>query len=290
MSSVIRYRCQSAITGSSSRLGAYTLLTSVHRPRYAQNTSFGKVSTSFLQIKMSSGAHQGRIPWEELPEKDGKKYYPFGGPLGEIRETIQRLKHKKWGLLIYRCDYVSDETWTKFVSNVRHEMDECFRILRADDLQETFELTTKADRQRLDGASVDQVRDIFKEWVQSDEAKAENNNQAHPTFQFPRYTFCVHVDAGVLDSVVNRAPQPPAFDARQIAYVNLVQLRHESSDEGGAQLYGDADEFDGNGGDENFVKVPLGYIGPESYNSLYDLSTFERYARYRRDDDVSCGG
>jgi hypothetical protein len=63
--------------------------------------------------------------------------------------------------------------------------------------------------------------------VGSDEARAEINDEPCGAFTYPRHTYCVHVDADVLDSVINRAPQLPSWDPRKIAYVNLVQLRHE---------------------------------------------------------------
>jgi len=79
-------------------------------------------------------------------------------------------------------------------------------------------MTPKEDKDTLDGATVDQVREIFKKRVQSDEAKAEINSLVTPTFQYPRYTYCLHVDADVLDAVVNRAPK------LQVKVEHLVQL------------------------------------------------------------------
>jgi hypothetical protein len=92
----------------------------------------------------------------------------------------------------------------------------------------------------------------------------------------------VHVDADVLDSVVNRAPQPPAYDARKIGYVNLVRLVHNESN-------GPEEEYDLEDDEEDYTKVndmhaPLLYLGAESYNNLYDYFTWEYYVKYHGDE------
>lgn len=232
----------------------------------------------------------GRIPEEEFIVKDGKTYYPFSRPLKHIQEDIVYHKHKRWGFLIYRCDYASEEAWMKFLLILNRRIEEELKILKAEDLWDTMEMTPMEDKDSLDGATIDQVRDIFKAWVRSNEARAETNDGLHGTFTYPRHTYCVHVDADVLDSVVNRAPQPPLWDWREIGYVNLVEVWHVNwIKRFHLWLQGtdgrDIDESECENG--HFVKVPLGYIGPESYDELYGQFVFERLAQYQRSDGVS---
>lgn len=279
------------------------LVSALRRTLFAKYKSHDKNTAAVVQMADHSPVPDGRIPYEESIVKDGATYRPFSGPLNRVQKDIQYYKHKKWGFLIYRCDYASDEAWSKFLSNLNWEIEEGLRILKAEDLRDTLEMTPKEDKEALDGATVDQVRNIFTEWVRSDEARAEINNEPCGAFTYPRYTYCVHVDADVLDSVVNRAPQPPSWDPRNIAYVNLVQLRHEAfaerlgltvqettnnHEEDKEQDDGDIDESEY--GEEHFVKVPLSYVGPEHYNELYSQYTFEQFVRYQRSDDVSFGG
>jgi hypothetical protein len=84
----------------------------------------------------------------------------------------------------------------------------------------------------------------------------------------------------------------PEYDRREIACVNLVQLSDGEWNPDMADT-GDDDEHvedeEDIEGDENFVKVPLRYLGAESYK-LYSPYTFQRYLTYRRDDGVSWGG
>jgi hypothetical protein len=114
---------------------------------------------------------------------------------------------------------VFDEAWAKFLSNVDWHLEEELKILKAEDLRDTMEMTPKEDKKTLDGATVDQVRTIFRRWVRSNEARAEINHEPCGAFRHPRHLYCVHVDTDVLNSVVNRAPQSPAWDRRRIAYV-----------------------------------------------------------------------
>jgi hypothetical protein len=180
------------------------------------------------------------------------------------------------------------------MSNVRYKIGEGLVINKVDTLKETLALTTKEDRESLDGATLEQFRETFKDWVMSEEARNEMGEGAPcGAFKSPRYTYCVHVDADVIDSVVDRAPQPPEYDRREIAYANLVQLSDgewnpEMADTGDDDE--DVEDEEDIEGDENFVKVPLRYLGAESYNKLYSPCTFERYLTYQRDDGVSWGG
>jgi hypothetical protein len=60
--------------------------------------------------------------------------------------------------------------------------------------------TVKDDRSSLSNASVDQVHKLFTEWVWSDEARAERKTAGYGLISYPRYEYCVHVDARALDT------------------------------------------------------------------------------------------
>lgn len=222
-----------------------------------------------------------------------RKAGPFAGPAGRIRQTLQVEGHTKWGFVVYRCDYADDEAFMKLLSNIYHEAAYCLKVLEAEDLQPALDFTVKEDRKSLDGATIDQVRGIFNEWVKSDEAKAENNNTAYPAIvKYPRYNFCIHVDADAIDSIVRRAPQPPQYDADEIGYVTLVQLLHDEELEDTKRCESGMEDEEDDGEDftkMNDVKVPIWYLGAESYGNLHEYAMWERLVRYRRSDGVSYG-
>lgn len=86
----------------------------------------------------------------------------------------------------------------------------------------------------LDGASKDEVRDRFRDWVSSS-AAAEEMLPGYPStstsmLDTPRYNFCIHVDADSLDSVVDRGPPPEVPDMNKISYVNLLDVNFKMPD------------------------------------------------------------
>jgi hypothetical protein len=110
-----------------------------------------------------SGVPRGSIPNSEWIQKNGGTYYPFAGPLRDIKKDIQYHKHRCWDLVIYCCDYTSDELWEKFRSNVRYRIEDGLTANKAEDLKDTLELTVREDKQNLNGATVEQIHEIFKD-------------------------------------------------------------------------------------------------------------------------------
>jgi hypothetical protein len=152
-------------------------------------------------------------------------------------------------------------------------------LLKATDLAASLDMRVRSDQSALDGASVDRVRDAFKAWVDSTEAKEETKDAPlnWGGADYPRYTYCVHVDADAVDSVVRRAPQPPRFDGEKVGYVNLVRLDMREITDGGED---GEDEEEDDGGDENVVRAPVSWLfGPETYGELYNLAAFDRIRR-----------
>jgi hypothetical protein len=106
------------------------------RTRAALHRLFDNVSARVITLSHSRRYSSGRQNWGAIASRameDDRAQFPFTGPLRKIRETIQHDKHKKWGLVIYRCDYTSDKIWAKFLENTRHELASCLAVLKADD-------------------------------------------------------------------------------------------------------------------------------------------------------------
>jgi hypothetical protein len=202
-----------------------------------------------------------------------------GNPLNTIRASLHTHHLPKWGLLIYRCDYRSDATWDSFMATLHWNVTDALSLLKATDLAASLDMRVRSDLSALDCASVDRVRDAFKAWVDSTEAKEESKDAPLDWggADYPRYTYCVHVDADAVDSVVRRAPQPPRLDGEKVGYVSLVRLDMREITDGGED--GEEEKKD-DGGDENVVRAPVSRLfGPETYGELYDLAAFDRMRR-----------
>jgi hypothetical protein len=256
---------------------------------------------------MSSSTSQDR------PQQSGVDSQPpplplYADAVSTIRTSLHDHKLKKWGLLLYRCDYSSDEVWTSFLATVHAEMQYGLEVLKAPDLLSSLDMTVQEDRATLDGASVDTVRDVFKAWVQGHEAKEELSEAPYPgPFWYARYTYCIHVDAAALESIARAAvedakrqeevahraeaagrpvPQLLSRDLGQIGFVNLVRLRpRDFMDDAGPEDDPEDEEQDEDEGDENAVRIPLVNLGPEMYAELFDHATFDGLRRYRRKGD-----
>ncbi|KAF1988766.1 hypothetical protein K402DRAFT_391467 [Aulographum hederae CBS 113979] len=171
----------------------------------------------------------------------------------DIREELVGKGLSKWGWVIYRSTYGDDETWQRFLDILKqgtgaesqHESDPG--------------VTDMIDWKVMEGpefadASKDAVREYFKAWTASDEAKAEqpnrtiNNEDGSLMGLTPRYTFCVHVDTDALESVM-RLSTPLDQDYSCEAYLNLIDARWDY--ESVTVDYATGEKFDG----ENEVEV-----------------------------------
>jgi Xaa-Pro aminopeptidase len=56
---------------------------------------------------------------------------------------MEDCKRKKLDLLIYRCDYTSDMTWTKFLSATNQDFEEELNPIHRKALEGTFEMTPR---------------------------------------------------------------------------------------------------------------------------------------------------
>lgn len=80
-------------------------------------------------------------------------------------------EHSVWGSVIYRCDYNSDGDWAKLLSIVRWNIKDGLKGWRGGndlDLLPYMTITTE-DRKTFEGASTDQVHDMFTAWAGSEE-------------------------------------------------------------------------------------------------------------------------
>lgn len=132
----------------------------------------------------------------------------FNGTLRWFARTVYRCdgqlhmlnRYPKWGFIIYRCDYRRDTAWKTFIEGWSAMTE---RQLRRDGMQhlmQTLEFTVKEDPGTLDGATVEQVREVFTKWRYSDEERAATQQALeNGTYSYPRDGVCVRVDANALD-------------------------------------------------------------------------------------------
>ncbi|OCK76954.1 hypothetical protein K432DRAFT_251937, partial [Lepidopterella palustris CBS 459.81] len=154
----------------------------------------------------------------------------------EIRASMQRQSHRKWGFIIYHCTYASDSAWTRFMALLNQRARESLEEEDALDLLATLDLSARDDRVLFDGADKSSVRDHFNAWLTSEEAAAAAEQA--DAWGRPRgvlYAFPIHVDTAALESVVGESVDRP-----EEGYVNLINSYWAMPD---PETY----DFEGNG-------------------------------------------
>lgn len=89
-------------------------------------------------------------------------------PLDDAPKNVA--KASKWGFIIYRCDYRSDDNWNQFINGWTAIVEETLRedYKDSDRLLQTMDLTVRDDPS-LDGASIEKVGMLHAAWAESDE-------------------------------------------------------------------------------------------------------------------------
>jgi hypothetical protein len=118
-------------------------------------------------------------------------------PLDRMDRHLKAMGHDKWGWVVYRCTYSSDDDWSEFMKKMKALSKEWFDFYFATEAMRKKHIWTFIDdRDRLENASKSDVRRMFKEWIYSPEAAAEQPNAEGPMSKVgtARYRFCMHVD------------------------------------------------------------------------------------------------
>ena len=147
----------------------------------------------------------------------------------QIQDLLSFYRLQRWGFVIYRCTYGNDDAWASFMRhlNQRTKQHVLTDTYDSPNLAGSLDWNVQED-QSLDGASKDEVRRRFKQWVASS-ARAEfpSDLDADKTrflpIENPRYNYCIHVDRASLNSVVKHASQPDQPDLKKRGWVNLIR-------------------------------------------------------------------
>lgn len=78
--------------------------------------------------------------------------------LAEVREALHRNPDLKWGFVIYRCTYEDDAAWARFMEHLNTRVRLNLQEDGAEELFERIDWDVQDDRDVLDGAGPNQVR------------------------------------------------------------------------------------------------------------------------------------
>lgn len=141
----------------------------------------------------------------------------FDNNLDVLDSMLKVAGNEKWGWHIYRCTYSPDDGWSTFMEKLRTATQSTISFyggtFRAVAKQQIF--TVVEDRERLENATKSDARSMFRDWVNSPEAAAEQPNAKVPLSVAPmaRYLYLMHVDEESLRSV---------FDDSNDWHINII--------------------------------------------------------------------
>ncbi|KAI1129346.1 hypothetical protein F5Y10DRAFT_238400 [Nemania abortiva] len=118
-----------------------------------------------------------------------------------------------WGFLIYRCTYGDDDVWDRYMTHLKEAVHKDLDILGRDILMEQYaQWTVIEDKETLDGASKQEVRERFIQWRDQNSVSRELSEatqlvrtimpmQTDASTRLPRFTYCLYVDQKCLDTL-----------------------------------------------------------------------------------------
>ena len=81
------------------------------------------------------------------------------GDLKRIREVLEWNADLRWGFVIYRCTYDDDDEWARFMEFLDTRVRLNLQDEDGEDLYERIDWAVQEDRESLDGARSDAVRE-----------------------------------------------------------------------------------------------------------------------------------
>lgn len=144
-----------------------------------------------------------------------------------IEKQLQEDGHRTWGYVIYRTTYDSGKEWAEFLRRLKWNLEDTFDGFNGRDILDLFTLTVIEDRQHLEAASSETVREHFLKWRET-APQLEQAPEGSVTGTVimpglsPRYRFAIQVDDASLRSVVHDAPAPPGYNLAKQGWVRLI--------------------------------------------------------------------
>jgi hypothetical protein len=207
----------------------------------------------------------------------------------DILDTLEQLKHDKWGFVIYRCTYKDDDGWLRFKEILHEYTRKSMQRSDAPEAADSLDWTFVEDQGALDRASRSQLRERFNQWAAHafmiEQPRAQAHTHPNPTFGVPRYNYFIQVDEEALQSVLTA----PKRDLHGQAFVNFVDSQWEPMPR---EKYGGEEEnvfhpVDGCTQENvGWMRVALRMINAEFYDAAAEFAGGVWYVYYKRPPEI----
>ncbi|THY68630.1 hypothetical protein D6C97_00163 [Aureobasidium pullulans] len=135
---------------------------------------------------------------------------------------------QKWGFVVYRCTYDDDEAWAQLMEHIKTRT---IDSVKSDGIGTG--MIDRLDLPVIEDPTLEAfVADSGNGFLRTPNSRASDSDEDlldSLLAMTPRYNFCIHVDAGSLESIVRRDPPilaSPATitgDRSKEGYVNLIR-------------------------------------------------------------------
>ena len=85
----------------------------------------------------------------------------------KLQASLEQYDIPRWGFVIYRCTYSSQEKWDKFIGLVKKHARDYFEKTRMERVHDRLSWTIIEDADTLDGADIVETSRRFKDWADS---------------------------------------------------------------------------------------------------------------------------
>lgn len=198
-------------------------------------------------------------------------------PTQKIDSQRRALGLSSWGLVVYRCTYADDYAWSRFKDIFTRRLHEGLERDSAAELAQTLDFIFIEDKDILDQASPDDVRDHFRSWCQATLAQLNIQSQHASLPPTARFNFCILIDNDSLRAVL-QGPPPGQPDHDGAGYVTIVNARWELS-----SPVREDERRDDDGSDDHhvgYLRVCLYTLVPDVYSWLATEDSWD--VMYRR--------
>src|SRR5437868_5952787 len=135
-----------------------------------------------------------------------------------IHTSNEQLGLEKWGFVIYRCTYTSQEKWDKFMALIKEDAKEYLQDENDQDLWQSIDWRVVENEEALGGNDWKEARSVFDAWVTSELKKETEEGREirdWPDYltesekfrlrvkQAPHYRFFIFADEASVNSVVD---------------------------------------------------------------------------------------
>ncbi|KAF1992909.1 hypothetical protein P154DRAFT_583338 [Amniculicola lignicola CBS 123094] len=138
--------------------------------------------------------------------------------LDKIRKKFDEVPEAKLGFVVYRCTYEDDEAWAHFISFLTAQTLARIENSPFAGLGARLDWNIQEDKEKLDNASYETVRDEFRKWTKDGK---------EVSLGLPRHTACVAVDKYSVDSVRRWKGGIDEYDFHGFTWVYLISIRDE---------------------------------------------------------------